>query len=132
MSESRNANRKRAYPPQAEGAQAEGSQAEPWQVNDLQAVRQRVDVWYSGHVQGVGFRQRTRTIAVEFAVDGEVRNLSDGRVELRAEGSPAELTRFLRAVDESLGGFIRGKQVEWSAATGSHPGFCVAPDRFVG
>jgi acylphosphatase len=101
-------------------------------VTGMMADRERVEAWYSGHVQGVGFRQRTLRIAADFNVFGEVRNLSDGRVELQAEGSRAELLGFLRAIDESLGSFIRGKQVDWSEATGAYSGFHVAPDRFVG
>ena len=96
------------------------------------ANRQRVLVWYSGHVQGVGFRQRTRRLAEDFQVVGEVRNLSDGRVELLAEGCQAEITGFLRAVEDALGGYIRGRHCEWTEAAGDRAGFCVAPDRFVG
>ena len=96
------------------------------------ADRQRVEAWYSGHVQGVGFRQRTRSVAADFEVAGEVRNLSDGSVELMAEGPRAELAGFLQAIDEALGGFIRGKRVEWTAAIGEFTDFHVGPDRFVG
>ncbi len=105
------------------------------------AEQQRVEAWYSGHVQGVGFRQRTRQLAADFAVVGEVRNLSDGRVELTAEGPRSELEGFLRAVDETLGEFIRGRRVEWtrtesartecSTAKSRFTGFHVAPDRLV-
>ena len=43
-------------------------------------------MYFSGHVQGVGFRYTTRSVASRFAVTGYVRNLPDGRVELVAEG----------------------------------------------
>ncbi len=43
-------------------------------------------IFYSGHVQGVGFRYTAKTVAAGFEISGVVRNLSDGRVELIAEG----------------------------------------------
>ena len=59
-------------------------------------------VLYSGHVQGVGFRYTTRGIAQGYAVTGFVRNLSDGRVELVAEGNPAIVEAFLNEVARAL------------------------------
>jgi acylphosphatase len=41
---------------------------------------QRREVHYSGHVQGVGFRYTTRSIARGYEVTGFVQNLEDGRV----------------------------------------------------
>ena len=58
-------------------------------------------VFYSGHVQGVGFRYTVRQIAKGFDVTGWVRNLPDGRVELQAAGDADELSAFLDAVANS-------------------------------
>lgn len=88
---------------------------------------QRLHVWYSGRVQGVGFRFTTRDLASGFAVTGWVRNLPDGRVELVAEGEPAELEAFRQAVRGSdLGAFIRQEDVRWEPATGQFRGFEIA------
>jgi acylphosphatase len=84
---------------------------------------QRCQIFYSGHVQGVGFRYTTRQIAGNYAVTGFVRNLPDGRVELVAEGTEAELTAFLTAVDERLGSHIRSTAVERRDATGEFTTF---------
>ena len=44
----------------------------------------------SGRVQGVGFRFHVRDAAQRHGVRGDVRNLPDGRVELRAAGGDLE------------------------------------------
>jgi acylphosphatase len=84
---------------------------------------QRRQIFYSGHVQGVGFRYTTRQIAGDYAVTGFVRNLPDGRVELVAEGTEAELTAFLAAIDERLGSYIRSTAVDRRGATGEFSSF---------
>lgn len=64
------------------------------------------EVLYRGRVQGVGFRYNARQIARRFEVQGFVRNLDDGRVQLVASGTQAEVDRFLAAVAESMEGNI--------------------------
>ena len=64
-------------------------------------------VWFSGCVQGVGFRYTTLQVAREFEVTGTVANLADGRVELEAEGNPKVVAAFIGAVEERLHGHIR-------------------------
>jgi len=47
--------------------------------------------WFiSGRVQGVGFRYHVRDAAQRYGVRGDVRNLPDGRVEMRATGGDLE------------------------------------------
>jgi hypothetical protein len=57
-------------------------------------LRRRLTVIYSGHVQGVGFRYTAKSVATGFDITGIIRNLSDGRVELVAEGRPGNWTPF--------------------------------------
>jgi acylphosphatase len=84
-------------------------------------------VFYSGRVQGVGFRYAARSVALGFEVTGTVRNLPDGRVELVAEGETAELEAFRRAIQDSeVGGLIRHEEVVWGAALGAFRGFGIA------
>lgn len=64
-------------------------------------------VFFSGHVQGVGFRYSTVQVAKEFEVTGFVQNLPDGRVQLEAEGEAGEVARFVAAVEERMHGMIR-------------------------
>jgi len=58
-------------------------------------------IHYAGHVQGVGFRYSVKQIAAGFEVTGTVRNLPDGRVELRVQGLTEEIEAFLQAIRES-------------------------------
>jgi len=73
-------------------------------------------VYFTGHVQGVGFRYSTLQVAKEFEVTGRVGNLADGRVQLDVDGSPREISAFVTAVEERMHGYIR--RVERSSAQG--------------
>ena len=86
--------------------------------------RARLHVYYQGRVQGVGFRWAVREVATGFDVTGWVRNLSDGRVELVAEGDQPELEAFQDAVPKAgLRRFIRTATEGWSIGTGEFRGF---------
>ena len=80
-------------------------------------------VLYSGRVQGVGFRYTTQRIAQQFAVTGWVRNLPDRRVQLVAEGEPAELDRFLAAIADRMSDNIHSAQTSREPATGEFSAF---------
>jgi len=83
-----------------------------------------MQVLYSGHVQGVGFRYTAKMVASGYEVTGTVRNLPDGRVELVAEGTRAELEAFRHGVrDAGLDGLIRDEAVSWGEARGGFRGF---------
>jgi acylphosphatase len=83
-----------------------------------------MSIFYSGSVQGVGFRYTTKTVATGFEVTGLVRNLPDGRVELIAEGARGELEAFRDAIrGTGLAGFIRDENITWSDAQNDLRGF---------
>ena len=63
--------------------------------------------FFTGRVQGVGFRYSTLQVAKEFEVSGYVCNLADGRVKLEAEGSRDEVFAFIAAVEERMHGYVR-------------------------
>ncbi|HTU26873.1 MAG TPA: acylphosphatase [Pirellulales bacterium] len=90
-----------------------------------EAGSERREVFYSGRVQGVGFRYTARSIATGLPVVGTVRNLPDGRVHLVAEGAPGVLDALLGRIDGEMGRFIRGKQVTAGPATGEFSSFDV-------
>jgi acylphosphatase len=85
--------------------------------------QERRTAYFSGQVQGVGFRYTTRAVAGRFAVTGYVRNLPDGRVELVAEGEKPELNAFFSGIRDQLGDHIRSERSDSQAASGEFAGF---------
>jgi len=65
-------------------------------------------IFYTGRVQGVGFRYTVKQIAAGYEVVGWVRNLPDGRVEMQVGGETDELEIFLQALaDSHLAGYLK-------------------------
>jgi len=60
---------------------------------------ERVTMFVRGQVQGVGFRWWARARAKELGLIGFARNMTDGRVEICAQG-PAEAIRRLQELIE--------------------------------
>lgn len=75
----------------------------------------QLHVHFRGQVQGVGFRQTTSRLARGFEVTGWVKNLSDGRVELLAEGEEVELKRFFNVLLERMKSHIQETEVRWGS-----------------
>jgi len=95
-----------------------------WHIARAMANRARMQVFYSGRVQGVGFRFTAKSVANGFEVTGTIRNLPDGRVELVAEGAKDELKAFSQAINESgLEHFIQKQDVSWDEAKNEFRGF---------
>ncbi|MEI6862327.1 MAG: acylphosphatase [Verrucomicrobiota bacterium] len=86
---------------------------------------QHETVFFSGRVQGVGFRYTAAQVAREFEVAGHVTNLDDGRVRLEAEGAPAELEAFVTAVQERMHGYIRKAERLSARRTPQFRGFSI-------
>ena len=84
---------------------------------------QRRTYYFTGYVQGVGFRFTARQAASGHRVTGFVRNLSDGRVELVMEGETAEMNGVLARINAELGENIDDTTFETAPATGEFRGF---------
>ncbi len=80
-------------------------------------------VYYSGTVQGVGFRATTLSIARRHPVRGWVRNLLDGRVELLADGTAEAVEAFLADVRQRMAGYIQNEEIAERATTEPLDGF---------
>lgn len=76
-------------------------------------------------MQGVGFRYTSESIAASLGVNGWVRNVPGGEVEMMAEQEEGVLNDFLRRLEDEFGGYIKDKQVDWPLATGEFKGFQV-------
>ena len=84
----------------------------------------RVNVHYSGRVQGVGFRYIVKSLVPGYEVLGTVKNLSDGRVEMVVEGQREELEEFLQAIrDAGLRSNIQDESLVWGEAEDKFRGF---------
>ncbi|NQT84835.1 acylphosphatase [bacterium] len=78
----------------------------------------RVHVFFSGYVQGVGFRYTARRFAQSLDLVGWVKNCYDGRVELVAEGEEETLKQMLTQLNQAFEGYINNSEVIWSEGTG--------------
>lgn len=82
-----------------------------------------IDCWFDGHVQGVGFRYTAVALAKGYEVTGSVRNLSDGRVYLRAEGEESEVRDFHLALSAEMEDYIRETEVKTESGPRTREGF---------
>jgi acylphosphatase len=82
-------------------------------------------VFFTGRVQGVGFRYATLQVAREFEVSGFAANLPDGRVQVEAEGEESEVRAFVEAVGERMHGFIRKTERKSSREKPEYSGFII-------
>ena len=57
---------------------------------------------FSGAVQGVGFRWRSRQAASAAGATGWVQNEGDGSVTMELQGTEEQIDRVLQALDRSL------------------------------
>ncbi len=93
--------------------------------------QQRLVVFVSGRVQGVGFRWWTRARALELGLVGRAANLPDGRVCVTAEGPRAPLELLLAALASTPGppgrpGRVTAARAAWSPGRRDLVGFVEA------
>jgi len=71
----------------------------------------------------VGFRFAAVRLASKFDVNGFVKNLSDGSVELVAEGDKWRLEALVEGLREEMCACIHDLEVKWQEATGEFSQF---------
>lgn len=82
-------------------------------------------VYFTGHVQGVGFRYTALEVAREFEVAGYVTNLLDGRVQLEVEGTKAEVLGYVASLQERMHGHIRQTEQHGHLRAAQFQGFTI-------
>ena len=81
-------------------------------------------VFYSGRVQGVGFRYTVKALTPGFEVTGTVRNLDDLSFAVAEHQHVEEVDAFRQAIRESgLGGMIQREEEIFGPAGGQFRGF---------
>jgi acylphosphatase len=122
--------KKKKVDSQAEPAGVERLKEEPvlaTPIADGSNERRRLHAFFSGMVQGVGFRYTASSEAGRLGITGWVRNREDGRVELLAEGTASELENYLSALGDEMSGYIRKVDRSWEPATGEWDKFWIEP-----
>lgn len=78
----------------------------------------RLTALLSGHVQGVGLRRFVQRHALDLGINGSAENLSDGRVEVVAEGWRDDLELLLvRMKMGTAHSDITSMEVSWSESS---------------
>lgn len=84
----------------------------------------RCNIYVSGRVQGVFFRAFTKENADALGLNGFVKNLDDGRVEVIVEGNEEKIEQLIEKIKQ---GPPRAKiddiSVTWEEARGDFKGF---------
>ena len=76
-------------------------------------MKRRIHVFYSGRVQGVGFRFTTRQLARNMGITGWIKNLCDGQVELVAQAGEQTLKDFLSRIEQYFRRYIQDTDISW-------------------
>ena len=88
----------------------------------------RMHALVDGHVQGVGFRYFVVEQAQELNLTGWVRNLTDGKVEVTAEGNSSDLDSFISRLNEGpRGSHVLEVVIDWLPAEGTFTLFSIKP-----
>jgi acylphosphatase len=87
----------------------------------------RARILITGQVQGVFFRREITDLARRLGISGWVRNLSNGMVEVIAEGEKGRLDELIRfCYVGPRGAVVRKVEVEWSDYLGEFRGFRIS------
>ena len=71
-------------------------------------------IFYSGMVQGVGFRYTVQRMAKDLSLLGRVRNLKDGRVEILVQGEKDTIEELMERIKNHFSGYIKDKEISFT------------------
>ncbi len=84
----------------------------------------RFRIMVSGRVQGVFYRDFARREAEKLGINGYVKNLSNGSVEIVAEGEGKSMEKFIAVCRKGpLMAFVKGAEIKEEPPTGEFDGF---------
>ncbi|MBD3264974.1 MAG: acylphosphatase [Candidatus Omnitrophica bacterium] len=75
-------------------------------------ARKKIHIFFSGLVQGVGFRFTSKAIANRLGINGWVRNTQDGRVEMFLQGEAEDIDKFLDSLKDEFRHNITGIDIK--------------------
>ena len=79
-------------------------------MKEEEVIRQRIV--FTGSVQGVGFRYRACHAAALYGCTGWVRNEYDGSVLMEIQGTEAQISQVIQALDRGTFVRIEGMEVK--------------------
>lgn len=79
--------------------------------------------FFTGNVQGVGFRYTVCDMSRRQGLVGWIKNLPDGRVELWVEGEEELLKGFFADIEDAF--YVTDRQVDQTAASGMFSDFTI-------
>jgi acylphosphatase len=86
-------------------------------------MEKQIHAYFSGMVQGVGFRFTAQDIANDLGIKGWVKNLRDRRVEVVAEAEEEVLNNFLNKIHQYFSRYIKEVDIKWMEPTGKFADF---------
>ncbi len=88
-------------------------------------MKVRKHIYFSGMVQGVGFRYRAYYLAENLGLTGWVRNLWDDRVEMEAQGEEQDIYKLIDELQKGRFIHITKLETEEKPIDGSERSFRV-------
>ena len=88
-------------------------------------MKKRIHAYFSGKVQGVGFRFTVLRIAEDLKICGWVKNSVNLRVEILAEAEEGDLREFLTQIQEHFTRHILDVDLDWLDSTNEFQDFGV-------
>ncbi len=83
-------------------------------------------IFYSGTVQGIGFRFTVQRFAKELDLTGWVKNLKDGRVEILVEGKKEPIEELVKNLNRYFEGYIQDHSETYAPSEGNFKDFQIA------
>ncbi|MBN1271559.1 MAG: acylphosphatase [Candidatus Aminicenantes bacterium] len=95
-------------------------------------MESRVHMLVKGRVQGVSFRYYTQKWALSLGINGWVRNLADGRVEILVEGKMEDLEELVARTKKGPPiAYVEKVEVDWQPYRGEFSEFRVRNTEFI-